>query len=861
MKELILSFGDKRADLNTVGGKGMSLARMAQAGLPVPDGFLLTTSAYRVFVDVNSLQDVLDARLAGIDGQDPARCDQASAEIQAAFMNANMPAEVSEALLTAYRHYSASSNHGTGIPVAVRSSATAEDLPGASFAGQQDTYLNITGAENLLDAVRRCWASLWTARAISYRLKNNIDQKMVTLAVVVQQMVFADAAGVLFTANPVNGNRGQALINAAWGLGESVVSGSVSPDTITVDHRKNKILTYEIADKAVMTIRTDGGTLEQPVPESLRKQPVLTHSQALELTTLGGRIEALYEVPLDVEWVLQQGRFQIVQARPITTLPPEWRVPVKGAIYARGSLAEHIPAPVTPLFATLGLNLANRATRAMWERVMGGHADILFVGEGFYQPINGFVYGGMKLGPKEMIYAIQMSFSQIGPMFHGSVERWQRARLVFKQVVDDWEMRQPESLKSPQLLEGIQTVFGAACTYFTEIQTCLPAASMSEVIYTRYYNALIKRRDDPEATVLLLGTEPRSLLAEKSLFELAAWIREQAGLAGGLNSLPNERVLQTENPVDVDQAVWAEWLFRFNQHRSTFGKTVFDFDFSNSTLYENPDVMLDALRAYLGGRASNPFTRQQAANERAMEARSRIVHRTIPPLRGWFVDLLDWARHTNPMREDSIADMGMGHPVIRRMLAELGRRLTVAGALKQPEQIYWLEENELIEAVGKLMAGELLVDLTGTISSRQVEWQQRRRLTAPVMLPERSGWSKVIHEESGTNADGRVVLQGLGTSSGSVSGRACILLGPEDFINMKPGDILVAVTTTPAWTPLFALASAVVTEIGGPLSHSSIVAREYNIPAVMAVRGVTHLVQNGQILKVDGLKGTVQVEA
>ncbi len=314
MIRYILSLSDPDATLENVGGKGMSLARMLHAGLPVPDGFHVTTQAYRRFVAENGIQVRIRQELEGADPADPATLEAASERIRAAFAAGTTPPEIVAAVAAAYEALQ-------NTPVAVRSSATAEDLPGASFAGQQETYLNIRGSDAVLDAVKKCWASLWTARAIAYRLKNNIEQDSVALAVVVQELVLADAAGIMFTANPLNGKRDELAINAAWGLGEAIVSGAVTPDTITISKATGRVLAQETAEKALMTVRTEQGTREVPVPASQRKKAVLSKAQTAELARLGVAIERLYEMPMDVEWALAGGRFHIVQARPITALP------------------------------------------------------------------------------------------------------------------------------------------------------------------------------------------------------------------------------------------------------------------------------------------------------------------------------------------------------------------------------------------------------------------------------------------------------------------------------------------------------------------------------------------------------------
>ncbi|HZU00368.1 MAG TPA: PEP/pyruvate-binding domain-containing protein, partial [Ktedonobacteraceae bacterium] len=283
---LVLQLDDVSATLGQVGGKGASLARMANAGLPVPPGFYVTTAAYRRFVEANGLQEAILAAVRTANPDDPATLEQAAACIGALFAGGTMPGDIAEAIRQAY----AALGNGD-LAVAVRSSATAEDLPGMSFAGQQETYLNIRGETRVLDAVKRCWASLWTARAIGYRARQGIAPQDVSLAVVVQELVPADASGILFTADPMTGSRDKVMLNAAWGLGEAIVGGQVTPDTIVVDKATGAITTQEINDKEIMTVRTPEGTHEEPVPADRRKQAALTAAQAAELARVGVQIE------------------------------------------------------------------------------------------------------------------------------------------------------------------------------------------------------------------------------------------------------------------------------------------------------------------------------------------------------------------------------------------------------------------------------------------------------------------------------------------------------------------------------------------------------------------------------------------
>jgi pyruvate,water dikinase len=874
MKPYVLPLSDTQATLETVGGKGLSLARMINAGLPVPDGFHITTEAYRQFVEANALQERILAALGGADLSQPATLEAAAASIGQLFAEARIPLEIGDAIRKAYqvltpqtvgdRPSTTVHRLSSMVSVAVRSSATAEDLPEASFAGQQETYLNVRGEEALLAAVKKCWASLWTARAIAYRLKNDIDQETVALAVVVQELIFAEAAGIMFTVNPLNGRHNELVINAAWGLGEAVVAGAVTPDTLTVDKLKGRVIRRDIAEKQVMTVRTETGTSEVAVPDLQKKKTVLNDPQALELARLGMKIEEFYQRPIDVEWTLANGKFAVVQARPITALPPAWEAPDKTAVYARGSLAEHTPGPVTPLFATLGLEIANQATDEMLDRIVGKGKEAMLTGQGTYIVLNGYVYGGYRMDARAMGAMLKVSFSQLGPMFRGSVARWQAARQELAAVVAEWEKKPIESLTSSELMKGVRTVFEAACRYFTQIQTTLPAASMSEILFTRLYNSLTKRKQDPEATVFLLGSETVALQSEKSLFDLAMWLRTNS-LEEYILRTPNDQLLadleQVAPPSPLSAELWNEWQDRFQKHLNEFGRTAYEFDFANPTPVETPGPLLDALKAFLEGKAHDPYARQREAIAKREQATQSILSRLGWPRKGWFEKLLHWAQETGPMRENSIFDMGMGHPLIRRMFAELGRRFAAGGTIESAGDIYWLEKPEVQELVAALEAGQPLPNVAGRIPARKAEWQSSIKFAPPVMLPEKSGWNKLIHGDEAQKKDGKTILKGVGTSSGIITAPARVLLGPEDFAAMKPGEVLVAVTTTPAWTPLFAMASAVVTDIGGPLSHSSIVAREYGIPAVMAARGATRYIQSGQMVTVDGSAGTVILDS
>ena len=848
--EYILTLSDPQATLENVGGKGMSLAKLTRAGLPVPGGFHVTTAAYRQFVAANDLQAKIIAALRIADAAVPASLETASRSIYELFEHAHIPADVSDAIVDAYQ--ALEDHHAV---VAVRSSATAEDLPEASFAGQQETFLNIHGIDEVLHAVKDCWASLWTARAIAYRMQNRIDQNMVALAVVVQKLVFADAAGILFTANPITGKRDEVVINAAWGLGEAVVGGAVTPDTITTSKPQGQVIRRETTEKQLMTIRTERGTQEQPVPASLRRKPVLSDGQAARLAHLGIQIEELYGMPMDIEWTLAADRFAIVQARPITSLPEaplEWNLPAAGAIVlARGSFAEFVPDPVSPLFATLAVPVARNATQKMMMDLMGIKDEDSYL----FEVVNGYVYVGVK--SKYMLRMLIGTVTLMKKFIQTGKERWAVVRGRNRETAGKWQSVELARLSGPELLAGVREIFSGTAEYYTVAQSGpIPAAMMSEILFSRFYNALVKGKDDPAATTFLLGIESLALRAEKSLYDLAVWAREHAEVAGYLARNSAEAICAALRAGSVPAPLAGEFSDRFAAHLAEFGHILYDLDFAKAIPADDPLPLVEALQAYLAGKGANPHQRQQNQGEQRAQAEQAIARRLDPLRRKWFLKLLNQAQDTAPEREDCIADMGLGYPQLRSLLRELGRRLVAGGAIAQPEDIYWLEAQEADELATALDNGAPLPSYVVLVENRKSFWQKARSSTPPATLPERSFFSKLmVHDNPAGDT-----LKGYGASTGKVTAPACVMRGPEDFNLMQPGEVIVAVTTTPAWTPLFAMASAVVTDIGGPLSHSSIVAREYGIPAVMATGVATRRIHDGQVITVDGTAGLVELK-
>ncbi len=866
--EYTLRLADPRATLAVVGGKGASLARLAEAGLPVPGGFHVTTAAYRQFVAENDLQPRILAALELVNADQLTTLETASRTINDLFAQASLPPDIAAAIAQAY-----ASLPGDDPAVAVRSSATAEDLPEASFAGQQETFLNVRGVTGVRAAIQRCWASLWTARAIRYRMQHDIDQEAISLAVVVQMLVSAEAAGVLFTANPVNGRRDQAVISAAWGLGEAIVGGLVTPDTITVDKETSRVLARETADKEVMTIRVASGTEERPVPEDLRHAPVLDDQVATVLAQLGIQIETLYNCPMDIEWTLADGELAIVQARPITALPEpeaatptEWPLPHPKGQYMRSSIVDLMPDPLSPLFATLGLSAINAMLRRLLQRAFNSPPETL--PENTVLTINGYAYMIVSFSPKQWWLMLTRMVPRFPRLLRTGVPYWREvAHPRYLETVERWEARSLQDLSTAELLRGIREVLEVATDHLGALMasTMGPSAG-SEGLFTRVYERMIKRPQDPPAPTFLLGFDSIPIQAEKALYDQALWCREREPLAAYLTNTPTKQIAAQldaeETPTSVDMEVWQAWKSHFRAYLKQYGYSIYTLDVAQPLPLDDPTPLLETLKLFIAGQGKSPYERQQAfagQREQAVQA----VQARLKGIKRWaFKKSLNWAQSLVPLRETGIAEIGLGYPLLRRMLDELGGRLTQAGAIAEADDIFWLEETEVEALINAMAQAQPVTNFTEVTRQRQAEWRAAKRVTPPPQLPFKGKYLGVGLGAWGITTDNEAesdTIKGVGASPGRVTATACVLHGPEDFDQMRPGDILVAGTTTPAWTPLFTIAAGVVTDVGGPLSHGSIVAREYGIPAVLGTGVATKRIRSGRIITVDGSAGTVSL--
>jgi pyruvate,water dikinase len=392
-----------------------------------------------------------------------------------------------------------------------------------------------------------------------------------------------------------------------------------------------------------------------------------------------------------------------------------------------------------------------------------------------------------------------------------------------------------------------------------------PAAG-SEGLFTQVYEKMVRRPGDPPAPAFLMGFDSLPIKAEKALYDLATWCREHTGLSTYLANAEADqivRALKEEQPAsELPGEVWQAFCARFQGYLEEYGYSIYDMDFAKPLPRDAPEPIVETLKLFLSGQARDPYQRQQAYAERR-QAAVETVRPRLRGLRRWaFEKSLNWAQSQAPLREDGIVEIGLGYPVLRRMLLELGERFSDAGAIQGAADIFWLERAEVEASVTALEGGQRLDDFRPAVEQRLALWQQRKRLTPPAQLPQKMkvlgmNWEGLL--AVGDIGQSGATIKGVAASPGQVKGRARVLHGPADFDQMQPGDVLVASITTPAWTPLFAMASAVVTDIGGPLSHGSIVAREYGIPAVLGTGVATRRIASGQTITVDGSAGLVVI--
>ena len=897
MDALVLDFGAIDASMvPLVGGKAANLGELTQAGLPVPGGFCLTVGAYRRVAEGAGLDAVLEQldQSAGRTGADHAELANLAGKARAAVAAAPVPEDIEAEVIKAYR--ALASEDGEEVPVAVRSSATAEDLPFASFAGQQDTYLNVVGVDAVLDAVRRCWASLWTDRAVSYRTTNGIPHREVALAAVVQRMVNSQLSGVMFTANPVTGRRREAVIDASPGLGEAVVSGAVNPDRFVLGLDGGPVRERRLGDKRVEILSVaGGGTIQRERPAEAEPTACLTDEQLTELATLGRRVEDHYGSPQDCEWALDESAAMwLTQARPITTLFPLPTDPGPAgdgsAAYFCMTLAQGLIRPITPMglasFRLLGSGVADLFGVPAPQGVVGpgglkvaGQRAFLNITPALRHPVGRKImlkmFGVMEARAAEVL-------AKLGEDPRFAVRKQSPLPLLARVAKVQWRLRIPPRALHAMIRPSVAEAQARQVADRLERKLAVPAGVTSEQRLDHVERSLREviaptmpsLMPAPAAGFLMLGLAARLLRhdlrggelqvvlrglphnvtteMDMALWQLASRIKADAESAAALNSAPAgelaARYLRGALP-SVAQEGMASFLGQYG-HRA-----VAEIDLGLPRWSDDPTHLFGVLINYLrlDDRSVAPdaqFAKAVAGAEdqvRELVAAARRRGR----VRGRVVAMaLGRARALAGMREEPKYYLVVALGKVRAQLAVLGTELAEAGRLTVVEDVFFVD-------LAELRRGLRGADLRELVAGRRADYERemRRRQIPRVLLSDGTEPEAVSTQAAGADAaDDRLV--GVPASAGNVTGIARVVLDPVGA-HLAPGEILVAPSTDPGWTPLFLTAGGLVMEMGGANSHGAVVAREYGIPAVVGVPAATQRIQDGQRIEVRGAEGCV----
>ncbi|MCY3621962.1 MAG: PEP-utilizing enzyme, partial [Gammaproteobacteria bacterium] len=821
------------------------------------------------FVSGNSLQrTIIELARPRVVGQ-TASFEAASERLQALFAETPLSAELKDEIVTAYAAFGPDEP-----PVAVRSSANAEDLADLSFAGQHDSYLNINGVEAVITAVRDCWASLWTERAIGYRHENGIDQQTVAMAVVVQRLVASEASGVLFTANPTTGDRSEIIVNSSFGLGEAIVGGEVTPDSFTVDRDTLTTKETSVGTKDFIVVSADGqGTRSRESSTAERQQLSLAAPTLRKLVRLAKEVERHFDgVPQDIEWAISGSHLSLLQSRPMTNLPPaplkdvQWEVTEPGSRLERDQVVEFMPGPLSPLFQDLylpaldvayylmrvsqGGNEAGGATYRQLAKVLGGQ-------HGGQSVVNGYAYRHFPSPGNPFVLRPQggrgrrsrFNVRDVSRGYHETPRRWRDEELPkYLATVELWRQLDPAAAEDERLLAGIRTLSWADAHYWRFVDEVLAFPRRADEALQEFL-AEHASGTNLSSGMLLDGSGSPTMQAPIDLWHVAQRIRSTPALQELVVATPANRLFSALDAFAEGQAVVREMA----NYLAKYGHQIYSLDYAEPTPSQDPTQVLSLLKSLVLDDDYDPVAQQaetQAARRRALRDASRHFRGRLWWRFRW---RLFWAQHYYPNRDESQFYLGAAWPVLQRLAQELGRRLVAVGTLAQPDDVYYLDASELDRAIEARRDELPLSDLKHVAVERRELREARKRLSPPPAIPQRE-------PSTAPREDAQNIITGVPVSPGKVTAEVSVILSLADFDQMRPRSILVCPLTTPAWTQLFPHAVGLVTDVGGITAHGSIVAREYGIPAVLGLGDITKRLSSGQTITIDGDAGTVTIE-
>ena len=848
---LVMALDDPGAAPGVVGGKGASLARLARAGFRVPPGFHVTTSAYLDFIGRGGLREPVLAAMSGVDVSDAATFDAAAARIGELFAGQPVPAPTAAAIAGAYACL------GDDVPVAVRSSATVEDLPGMSAAGQHDTYLNVRGEAAVLNAVRRCWASLWSARAIGYRARRGVEPGEVSIAVVVQQLVLAEAAGVMFTIDPVDGAHDEVVVSANWGLGESVVAGEVTPDVAVVDRASGTLISYQVGSKEMMTVADGTATRAAGTPAGLRSAAVLSPDQVGELARVGLAIEQLYDEPVDIEWALAAGELSVVQARPITTPASrpaagpgeQWNDSLAGDyLWSNGNLGEAFPDVMTPATWSFVELLMSRMT---FPPSLPGYRGYGRIGGRFYANVSMSISLEALAGisPRRFAALFGPVLGKLPPIEEiprPRLPRWKVVRLMVPATVTLLRRVRASQKRMPQFLAGAPS----RCERLrAEIEQATDPTVLASM-WPEKVRPLLEQACDTLSGAVFHGTtlvsSPGKLATLVGEADSALLLSGQQAGRTPLTSLGPVTGLARLARGEIDRDTFT----RQYGHRGSH-----EVELSIPRPAEDP-AWIDGQLAALHDTARDAdalLANQEAARTAAWERLARQDPKKAAAARKLIARWAPVARDREAARSEVARSAWVARTWVRR-----AGQLTGHG-----DDLFFLELPETVD----LLRGDPAP--LAKVPARRASYETYQALPPyPALIRGRfdpTGWAadpdrrSDYYDERAQTTKPDDTITGFPGAAGVVEGIARVLRTPEDAAQLRDGEILVTTVTNIGWTPIFPRAAAVVTDVGAPLSHAAIVARELGIPAVVGCGNATMRLHTGDRIRVDGSHGTVEV--
>ncbi|MEA3335150.1 MAG: PEP/pyruvate-binding domain-containing protein [Chloroflexota bacterium] len=879
----ILPIDSDTITLTNAGGKGINLSLMSRTGLPVPGGFIVATDAYRAFVEDNALQGPIMEALAATNMKDPAALQEASRAIRACFAAGQLCPSLRRALSDAYANL--------GKPaVAVRSSATAEDLPDMSFAGQQDTFLNVVGEQALEKALVDCWSSLWTARAIAYRQRNAIPQEDVALAVIIQHMIESEASGVLFTANPLTGKRTETVIDAVLGLGEALVSGQVEPDNYIVDNSTSAILAKTPGAKAV-TIRgkEGGGTITTAIDGNRQALP---DAAIVELARLGQQItQELYAgVPQDIEWAWADDQLILLQSRAITSLfplpdgmPPEPLQVMFSLGHVQGMLD-----PFTPLGQdTLRLVLLSLAQLFGRHLELESQREVQVAGErlwvnftpamrhALFRRLARSFLGYIDPAARQALDSL-WDHPQLAPTRRGLGLRAVRQlsgnramiALFIRAMRHPDEQRQAATRAAEAGLIDAQTRMRAAGTLadrlavWDNLNSFFPD-TLAPIIFPNLAAGMASFFQLRRLVSNQFGSDQLALEAARGLphnvtteMDLVLWTVAQVIQADPPSSArfaaDDAKTLAEDYAAGslplAAQAAIAAFMDRYGM------RGVAEIDLGRPRWRGKPAQIMQVIQSYV--QIDDPTFAPDAVFRRADWAAHQSIDRIVRGIRNPFKARLarffaTRMRALAGLREYPKFAIIRLMGVVREGVLESGNELVAAGVLNRAEDLFFLRYREL-----QALAANQDRDWKALVAERRARYEREtmRAQVPRLLLSDGTAFYEGI--AAAQDQDGEGSITGTPVSPGIVEGIVRVVFDPHETM-LLPGEILVCPGTDPAWTPLFLVAGGLVMEVGGLMTHGSVVAREYGIPAVVGVHRATSRLQTGQRIRVDGSTGVV----